>query len=368
MRDYGDLLAADLRARGRKVDVEWVDNDTLDLRMTVRSTRAFLALARRIPGGTQVVWNYAPTNIGFRAVPGPAVLFGLVLRARGDAPLTVLHELAQRWREQPWTTRARAVLQSALLGFVLAGSREVLVTTPQRERRLRRLLRLTRTPVAFAPVFSNFPPPRPVPPPETSETGAGAPFVLVVPDHDADFARRDVVVDAVARLQAGGRVRLVLLGSPGPDSPGARIWRDLASAAGVHGALEWTGVLSYDDFTRWLLRAHVIVLPNAQGPSCRKGTLAAAVSHGRPVVSIDGPLRWQALVDAGAVAVVPEDGAALAAALERLRRDPALRADAGRRAVDFYDAEMAVGRTGDVVSSLLSARSGPQPPAPAPGR
>lgn len=352
MRDYGELLATDLRRRGRPAVVRWQLNDGRRLLMCLGSNLRFLWAAARLRPGTRVVWNYAPISMGWRGLPGPGVLFGLVARARGARVVTVLHELAPRWRGQPWTVRVSAVASSVLLAAVLAGSDAVVVTTEHRRRRLAPFLRRPGRPLHFLPVFSNFPVPGERPP-----QGDGFPVVVV--DHGADYARPEVVVDAVARLRASGDGRLVLLGSPGPGSPSGRRWEALAARAGLpDGALSFTGIVSYLEFSRVLLSAGAVVLPNEQGPSCRKGTLAAAVSHGCPVVSLDGPFRWDRLVDEGAVAVVPPDGAALAAALARYRDDPAERAAAGRRAAAFYDAEMSVEVVGAEVAALL----------PAPGR
>lgn len=351
MRDYGELLAGDLRRRGEPAVVRWELNDGRRLLMALAANVRFLWLAARLPRRARVVWNYAPIAIGWRGLPGPGVLFGAVARARGAHVVTVLHEVAPRWSGQPWTVRASAVASTALLAPVLAGSSAVVVTTEQRRRRLAPFLRASGRPLAFLPVFSNFPVPDEAPP-------AAGGFPVVVVDHGADYARPDVVVDAVARLRrdGAGDVRLVLLGSPGPGSPRGRRWQTLAADAGLgDGALSFTGVLTYLEFSRVLLSAGAVVLPNAQGPSCRKGTLAAAVSHGCAVVSIDGPMRWDRLVDAGAVTVVPPDGAALAAAVARFRDDPGARAAAGRRARAFYDAEMSLPVVGDAVAALLAA-------------
>jgi glycosyltransferase involved in cell wall biosynthesis len=349
MRDYGELLAADLRRRGRQATVRWQLNDGRRLLMCLAANLRFLWSAARLPAGTQVVWNYAPISMGWRGLPGPGVLFGLVARARGVRVVAVLHELAPRWAGQPWTVRVSAVTSTVLLAPVLAGADAVVVTTEHRRRRLAPFLRLVGTPLRFLPVFSNFPVPGERPPQE-----AGFPVVVV--DHGADYARPDVVVDAVARLRRSGGGRIVLLGSPGPGSPAARRWEELAERAGLgDGSLSFTGVVPYLEFSRVLLAAGAVVLPNAQGPSCRKGTLAAAVSHGCPVVSLDGPFRWDRLVEAGAVTVVPPDGEAMAEALARFRDDAGAREAAGRRAAAFYEAEMSVGVVGSAVAELLPA-------------
>lgn len=350
MRDYGELLATDLRRRGRRATVAWRLNDGRRLAMGLGANLRFLGLALRLPRGADVVWNYAPIAMGWRGLPGPGVLFGVLARARGVRVVTVLHEVAPRWTGQPWTVKVSAVVSSVLLAPILAGSDAVVVTTEQRHRRLAPFLRRRGTPLVFLPVFSNFPVA-----PDDVDQGDGFPVVVV--DHGADYARPDVVVDAVARLRRTGRGdgRLVLLGSPGPGSPSGRRWTELAERAGLDGALSFSGILPYLDFSRVLLSAGAVVLPNGQGPSCRKGTLAAAVSHGCPVVSIDGPLRWDRLVEAGAVTVVPPDGAALAAALAELRDDPAARERAGRRARAFYEAEMSLERVGDGIAALLAA-------------
>ena len=90
------------------------------------------------------------------------------------------------------------------------------------------------------------------------------------------------------------------------------------------------------------------------GPSSRKGTLAAALAHGRPVVAVDGPERWPLLVEAGAIRLVPAEPTELADVLDDLRRSPETRARLGAAAAAFHAEHQAVERAADRLAHLLA--------------
>jgi glycosyltransferase involved in cell wall biosynthesis len=347
MRDYGDLVAAELQRAGVRADVAWAVNDGGRLRSTVAATRALLAIARRTERPTTVLWNYAPVPSGYRGLPGPAAFFGLALRLRGIRVVVVLHELAEPWRRQPAATRVRSLAAVLALIWVLLGAHAWVVTTEQRARRLGAVRAALRRPLRFIPVFSNL---GETPAPEPQEASDG--FVVGVLDYAATYARPDVVIGALRQLQHDGPVTMVLIGSPGPGTPKAARWTDLAAAMGL-ASVTATGILPAEELGHRLAAMDVIVLPNAQGPASRKGTLAAALAHGRPVVSLDGPMRWQRLVDAGAVLVAPAEAAALAEVLHGLRSDPARRRHLGQTGGAFYAREMALARATAVLKGLL---------------
>lgn len=345
VRDYGDLLARELQRSGVSAHVRWATNDARS-RSATAAARHLFAIARHTDRRTTVVWNYAPGTSGHRGLPGASVLLGVLLRFRGVPVIVVLHELAEPWRRQPVSTKIRSLAAVLALVPVLLGSGTWVVTTVHRARRLAPLGRLLRRDISFVPVFSNLGE-RPV----RSDADATR-FLIGVLDHGAVFARPDVVVRALAELRTSGPARLVLIGAPGPGSPKAAIWHDLASTVGVDDAVEHSGVLPLDELAGRLGQTDVVVLPNAQGPASRKGTLAAALAHGRPTVSLDGPMRWDRLVDAGAVVVVPPEAGALASALRLLREEPSERARLGAAGARFYQAEMSVGGAATAVRGL----------------
>ena len=337
--DYGRLLAEELRRRGLGVDERWLVNSGRQVRSLVAVPRRLLGLGFRLHPRSTVLWHYSPVAYGFRGIPGPEIVFGALLRLRGVRVVTVLHELAQPFRSQPgWRGMATCVLHQMALRVAVAGSTEVVVTTDRRADALRAQPVTARRPVRVIPVFSNIAPVGgPVVPPDAG-------FIICVPGYTGAGVRPDVLIDALAGADGPSQPRIVLLGAPGPESTGGRHWRQLASAAGLDGVLEFTGTIDAVEFSRRLATCTVVVLVNEEGPSSRKGTLAAAMAHGRPIVSLDGPNRWQDVVSAGAVLVVPPAPAALAEALARLQARPGERTELGARAETFYRDRMSLDR------------------------
>jgi len=362
MRDYGDLLGRELTERGARATVAWHENTGGPLAGLQAGLR-LLATAWRIEAGTVVIWNYAPVSLGAAGIPGPGLLLGLVLRVRGTRTVAVLHEMAQPLGLPGCKAKVVAAGQLIALGAVLAGVPDVVATTQNRARWLRLFERTLGFRAHFLPVFSNFDPPRS----GRAHNGAGGrspaegPLAVVL-DYAADYARPDVVIDAARALARRAGIDLVLLGAPGAESRTGARWRALAEAAGVPERLRFTGVVDPEEFARWLSRADVVILPNAQGPSSRKGTLAAALAHGSVIVSVDGLLRWQRLVDADALVVVPPRGASMASAIERLWESTDLRRCYRRRAAEFYDEHLSLQRVTDGIVGILSqggATAGP---------
>ena len=346
MRDYGDLLAGGLAARGVDATCTWIEADE-------RSASSWLSAAVRAVHAAirsnhdAVVWNHTPLAASWRGVPGPAVLAPLVWRLRRRTVVVVVHEVSQPWRGRGVVGSARAVVQLAALVPVLMAADGVVGTTAARQRRLQQWIR--RRPVVFLPVFSNFAPPRPVPAAAASPPDGG--FRVAVVDHGADFARPDLACQALAALGAG--VEVVLLGAPGPGTAAAARWQAAVEAAGLAAPLRWTGIVDRGAFRDTLLAADAVLVVNELGPSTRKGTLAAAVAHGRPVVCLDGPQRWQPLVDGGAV-LVAAAAAGLAEHLTTLRASVERRREAGAAAARFYDERMSLDVAVDGVRQLLA--------------
>ncbi len=152
-----------------------------------------------------------------------------------------------------------------------------------------------------------------------------------------------VLVEAQQMLRRRGiAVDLMLAGTPDPDTPSSIDAATLAGWQALPG-VTWLGQVA-DIRTLWAA-AHIAVLP-----SRREGlpkSLLEAAAMGRPLIATDVPgCREIAQEGINALLVPPDDVAALAAALERLAGDVALRRRFGaesRRMVEVELAEDAVG-------------------------
>lgn len=135
----------------------------------------------------------------------------------------------------------------------------------------------------------------------------------------------DVLLEAFASVRRGNpEWRLVVLGAGALESS----LKEQARALGVESAVDWKGFVA-DPFP-WYRAADIFVLPSRyEGTS---NALIEAMSRGLPAVVTDAVSGD--LVTDGATGLVAkaDDVAALAAALERLMRDPDLRRRLGEAA------------------------------------
>lgn len=148
-----------------------------------------------------------------------------------------------------------------------------------------------------------------------------------------------------------------LVGDPDPANPASvptsrlEEWRS-------EGLIEWLG--RRDDIPQQLAASHIACLP-----SYREGaplSLLEASAAGRPIVTTDVPGCRTVVHDDDSGLLVPvRDPSALAAALERLARDPDLRARLGARgrarAVREFSSDVIHGKVLAAYQELLSRRA-----------
>lgn len=354
VRDYGRLLARELELSDVEVAQRWLENPSTEVGTAATISAQLLRLAVTLPRGGVALWHYSPVPYGYRGLPAFGVLLGVLLRLRGCRVVSVLHELAYTYRpglDGP-TGWVRAQLQGLALHAVLAGSSEVVVTTDRRRAALHAHSRWRGKSVHVVPVFPT------VPRWEGPASDGDVRFVVGVLGYAGDGVRPDLLLGALRALGPPEGLRLILLGAPGPASPDGQSWRRLAEEEGMLGCLEFTGVVPSSEFGRALAGCAVVASVNEEGPSSRKTTLAVALAQGLPVISIDGYNRWELLVQAQAVRLVPANSAALGRALVELRDQPADRVALGKRGADFAAKHMSVSAAAELLAPLLV---GPRP-------
>ena len=138
---------------------------------------------------------------------------------------------------------------------------------------------------------------------------------------------------SVARLRDDGLpLRLVFIGGEAGDSdpdniPFGKALEDLALRLRLDDVLHRTGFLSEYDVAAWLWSSDLAVLPFADGASCRRGSLMAAIHHGCAILTTQPLVEIPQFVHGQNMWLVPAgDDKALASALETLAESPALRA------------------------------------------
>ncbi|MGO8917778.1 MAG: glycosyltransferase family 4 protein [Stellaceae bacterium] len=157
------------------------------------------------------------------------------------------------------------------------------------------------------------------------------------------------LVEAQQRLQRRGiDLRLAVAGTPDPENPSSidaaslARWRDLPG-------ISWLGQV--EDIRDLWREAHIAVLP-----SRREGlpkSLLEAAAMARPLIATDVPgCREIARDGVNALLVPPDDAAALAAALERLAGDDALRRRFGAASRALVETDLAAEAVGAATVAL----------------
>lgn len=355
VRDYASVLHAALESRGVEVTTCWWERDAgWGLARSVRELRRWLQEAvfpRPHPPPDRVLWHYSVFTYGHRGIPVLAPLLARSLTRVGAPVVALLHEMAYSFGGRGWRGTTLALTQRAALAGLMRSAAGAIATTEERARWLQERSWLPRRPVAFVPVCPGIPPAAPRP----ALNGSRCPSIGVFGFGAEGFAP-EPVASALARLRGWGLpARLVLVGSPGGESPQASAWSRAAAEAGCADALDFTGTLDPDALAEAIAGLGVLVMPDRGGPSPRKTTMAAALAHGTPVVAFDGPHRWEPLVREGAVVLSPPVGDALAERLEPLLRDGQLRSLQGERGAAFYSRRMAPGAVAEEVLRFLQS-------------
>jgi glycosyltransferase involved in cell wall biosynthesis len=347
VRDYAMLLTDGLRARGASSTTHWLVRRATTLREEREEFRGWFAEVLRALEETRpdaIILHYSVFGFSHRGVPIHVPALRALLK-RAQAPVIVVaHELVFPFGRHGWRGLIWAASQRAVLFGLVRVSAAFLLTTESRARWLPTRRLLPKRTAAFAPVFSNLPPPRA----RTHDASREARAVgLFGYGYQGD--RVSVVIDALARLAAWRpSVRLVLLGAPGPDSQAGGQWLALARARGVDDALRFSGTMHPQELSDAIADCDVLLFVDAPGPTSRKGSLAS----GRPVVATDGHQRWQQLVDSGAVRIADPTAASLAAEVRALLEDASERDALGVRGRGFHDEQMAVAVAADAVLRL----------------
>jgi Glycosyl transferases group 1 len=352
VRDHATLLAEALGRESVVPTTHWLSREGTSIGEVTAEFRAWRKrLDRELPdsGASAILLHYSVFSYSFRGVPLFVAPLLSTLRASGLPIVAFMHELAYPWHLGGARGKVWSFSQRALLLDVVRSSEALVVSAPFRVEWLEGTVWLPRRRVEFAPVFSNLPAPsgRPL-------TARREPHVIGLFGYAYEGAAAALVLDAVKQLgDRGIAVRLELLGAPGSQSPSARAWSVEARSRGLEGAVSFSGVLSAQQLSDALAGCEILLHAEPSGPTSRKGTLAGSLAAGRPVVAIDGPLRWQELIDAQAALVVQPNVTALADGLAALLGDQARAEALGTRGRAFAEGSMGVARSARVLAGLL---------------
>jgi glycosyltransferase involved in cell wall biosynthesis len=338
VRDYAGVLTEALGAQGASTTTHWLTRSHCSAaasRAEIAAWSAALEGELREEPPDAVLFHYSVFAYSYRGLPVfvPRVL--RALRAGGAPVISELHEVAYPFRHRGWRAKLWAVSQRFLLISVMRASAAVVVTADFRAAWLASRRWLPKRPVALTPVHSGLPAPL------SRFTDNGAAPKLGLFGYAYQGACVSLVLDALRTLRdSRPEAQLVLLGAPGADSAVGEEWVAGARARGVADALSFSGTLSAQALSDAIAASELLLFADETGPASRKSSLAAALASGRPVVAIDGPRRWQELVDAGALSLAAPAPAAIARAVRALLDDPAQRDALGARGRRFAEERM----------------------------
>ena len=175
----------------------------------------------------------------------------------------------------------------------------------------------------------------------------------------------DTLIEALAGLD--GRFHLVFIGGQTGASDAANNQSFLdglqaqIAALGVAERVHWTGFLSDARVSAHLQAADMLVMPYRDGASLRRGTLMAALVHGRPLITTAPTAPTPQLVSGENCCLVPVgDAGALRTAVQALADDVALQEKLGRGAAELaaqFSWEKIAAETAVFYNALLSLNS-----------
>lgn len=351
VRDHAARLAEVLPGENVSCSFHWLQRRERSLRGSSAEIRAWRrALTRELQERRPdaILLHYSVFTYSHKGIPIFVPPVFSTVRAAGIPVVSILHEFAYPWAYGGWRGTLWAASQRALLVEVMRSCAAGIVTTDSRASWLASRVWLPARRVLVAPVFSNLPPPV-----ASHTTNGGAP-VLGLFGYSYQGAAFALTLDALSDLRSHGlAAQLRLVGGPGPTSSAGRMWLAEARARDLEGALSFTGALDPQALSDALVDCEVLLCADAGGPSQRKGTLAASLASGRPVVAIDGPLTWAELIRSAALSLSDATPRALAAEIESLLLDPDAQDALGARGRAFSERQMGVERTARATRKLL---------------
>lgn len=172
----------------------------------------------------------------------------------------------------------------------------------------------------------------------------------------------DTLLRALAQLDAA--VHLVFIGGQTGSSDAANNesflagLRQLVTNLGLAERVHWTGFVADRQVSAFLRAADVMVMPYRDGVSLRRGTLMAALAHGRCLITTTPTTATPELVHGRNVWLVPPDApAALAEAIQTVLGNATLRQgleSGATQVADLFTWEKIAGETTVFFQQLLT--------------
>ncbi|GBD08829.1 Phosphatidyl-myo-inositol mannosyltransferase [Candidatus Thermoflexus japonica] len=364
--DYTRELARALQARGHTVAV-WTDRrgegdapSPFPVFRVVRrwDARAWFTLGRSLrawrPDGVLLQYQAAAYGLGGAMNLWPAIARPWL---RGIPIVVTFHDL-----RVPYLFPKAGPLRAWSIRLLARRADGVIVTNHEDEAALRAV---GIRPLWRIPIGSNITPPSDLPPPRSARARLGFPedlplvgfFGFLHPSKGFD-----ILLEAIAALaREGMTVGLVHIGATvAPSDPSQRgyaAWcRQRIHELGLRGRVWETGYRPPEEISLAFAAVDLCALPYRDGVSFRRGTLMAALAHGRAVISTFPRVPIPELQMGDPILMIPPgDPEALARAIRRVLEDPLLRAglERGARALaEQFSWERIAAQVEEVFQSL----------------
>ena len=338
--DYTHRLAQVLRARGVEAAV-LTSKGVVRLQDDVPVVREVRSWGRRLRADVVAAaasWRADVLHIQYQTGAygmNPAIN---LLPARVDLPVAVtFHDL-----RMPYLAPKVAPLRRYVTRLLIESAHAVVVTNQEDAERLAgesnddsdpdiyTLSKPLYPPALLIPIGSNIAR-QPEVDRATVRAGAGVAPEQTLVAYFGMISRSKGLSTLVAALaRCGPHMRLLIIGGAATNAEDIAYKHELEqliAQLGVGERVLWTGYVSDGQVSEYLQSADLAALPFLDGASYRRGSLLAALSHWVPTITTTPAVTLAPRLRDGeeAVLVAPGDIAGLAAALERVGRDQALR-------------------------------------------
>ena len=346
--DYTRFLASGLADAGETVHVWCPPCETgnlQDSRVIVHrelgsmGPRDLLKVSRMLdkyPEPRRLLVQWVPHAFGYRSANLPLSLWiwNRVV-AHNDRLEIMIHEPFLPLRQDRLRHTALAIIHRIMLAMVLRAAARIWIAIPKWEERCRPYAARS-VPFIWLPVISNIP--------VKQQRGATeAVRARYAPSHQYLIGHFGTCGGAVGKtlsavipdlLVRHTECVILLIGRDGKHIRD-EIVRDYPQ---LRDQLHVTGMLPADDVSSHISACDIMLQPYPDGASSRRGSLMAAVAHGKPVVTTAGPLTEPLWQSSGSVLMVPAGNhAAMATAVDNLLATSFERLRLGRQAKDLYD-------------------------------
>lgn len=351
--DYSRLVARGLAETGDRV-VVWAppssngqpsSDSTVDVRRLPdrfgrRSWRMIAGALERATGPHRVLVQYVPHAFGWKGANLP---FCLWLRARRrDHVWVMFHEVAYPFEARGGLRRNVLAAINRMMASLVGGAAErTFVSIPAWQPGVEAVTR-KGTPLTWLPV------------PNTIEAtadrrkadeisarlGQGQPLVGHFGTYGGLIA--PLVTAAIVSLLGRTKYRVLLLGRGSREACAAM----LDMHPDLTGRVYATGSLNAEEVSQHIRACTVMMQPYVDGISSRRTSAMAALAHGVPIVTTEGPLSEPVWRESGAVVLVPAgDADGFAKAVASVASDPVRQRDLSRRGAELYDSRFHIRHT-----------------------